>query len=188
MVRTTSRTSSSSPPPSPIPASLHPSPPSIPARFHPSPQRKQGNTPGHPARRHAAGTAKLPSLGDSDLPPWTEWCAQQVGHPPRLLHLRRSRLPSIQAPRSIPPVHPGFPSSKPPVHPFKPAAQAREYARPPRTTPRRRDGKGSVARRFRLATRDGVVRTTSRTSSSSPPPSPIPATVRGCPCLESRRC
>jgi hypothetical protein len=40
---------------------------------------------------------------------------------------------------------------------------------------RRRYGKGSVARRFRLATRSGVARTTSRTSSSSPPPSPIPA-------------
>jgi hypothetical protein len=78
-----------------------------------------------------AGTAKLPSLGDSDLPPGTEWHAQQVGHPPRLLQLRRSRL--------------------------------------------RRDGKASVARRFRLATRYGMARTTSRTSSSSPPASPIPA-------------
>jgi hypothetical protein len=35
-------------------------------------------------------TAKLPSLGDSDLPPGASWHAQQVGHPPRLLHLRRS--------------------------------------------------------------------------------------------------
>jgi hypothetical protein len=41
-------------------------------------------------------TAKLPSLGDSDLPPGAAWHAQQVGHPPRLLHLRRS-------PATVPP-------------------------------------------------------------------------------------
>jgi hypothetical protein len=39
-----------------------------------------------------AGTAKLPSLGASDLPPQAAWHAQQVGHPPRLLQLRRSQL------------------------------------------------------------------------------------------------
>jgi hypothetical protein len=44
-----------------------------------------------------------------------------------------------------------------------------------RIATRRRDGKASVARSFRLVTRDGVARTTSRTSSSSPPASPIPA-------------
>jgi len=46
---------------------------------------------------------------------------------------------------------------------------------PSRIQPLRRDGKASVARRFRLATRSSVARTTSRTSSSSPPASPIPA-------------
>jgi len=39
--------------------------------------------------------AKLPSLGDSDLLPLAAWHAQQVGHPPRLLQLRRSRLPFV---------------------------------------------------------------------------------------------
>ena len=33
---------------------LHGEPLSSKPRFHPSPQRKQGNTPGHPARRRAA--------------------------------------------------------------------------------------------------------------------------------------
>jgi hypothetical protein len=106
-------------------------------------------------RRCAAGTAKVPSLGDSDLPPRSAWHAQQVGHPPRLLHLCRSRLPF---PR-------GGEFSTCRMRAFTAAAM------------RRRDGKASVARRFRLATRDGMVRTTSRTSSSSPPPSPIPASL-----------
>jgi hypothetical protein len=43
--------------------------------------------------RRGAGTAKLPLLGASDLSPRSAWYAQQVGHPPRLLQLRRSRLP-----------------------------------------------------------------------------------------------
>jgi hypothetical protein len=89
------------------------------------------------------------------LPPGTEWCAQQVGHPPRLLHLCRSRLPF---PR-------GGEFSTCRMRAFTAAAM------------RRWDGKASVARRFRLATWDGMVRTTSRTSSSSPPPLPISASL-----------
>jgi hypothetical protein len=53
--------------------------------------------------------------------------------------------------------------------------QLAESGHLPAAAMRRRDGKGSVARRFRLVARSGVARTTSRTSSSSPPPSPIPA-------------
>jgi hypothetical protein len=80
VVRTTSRTSSSPPPPSPILGS--PSP--VAASF------QLAECVHLLLRRCAAGTAKLPSLGDSDLPPRSAWHAQQVGHPPRLLHLRRS--------------------------------------------------------------------------------------------------
>jgi hypothetical protein len=114
-----------------------------------------------------AVAAKLPSLGDSDLLPLAAWHAQQVGHPPRLLQLRRSRLP--------------FASSSPRgwLAPWRQVFQrVRELRLPLILAPLgtcRRAGKASVARRFRLATPGGMARTTSRTSSSSPPASPLPA-------------
>ena len=53
-------------------------------------------------RQRGAGTAKPPSLGASDSSPGSTWHAQQVGHPPCLLRLHRSRLPETEPHR----IHP----------------------------------------------------------------------------------
>jgi hypothetical protein len=150
MARTTSRTSSSSPPASPIPA------PFIPTRYHPSPQRKQAKCWWHRVpRRRRDGKASV---------------ARRFRLATRGGMARTTSRTSSSSPPASPIPAPFIPTR------YHPSPQRKQgkcwWHRVPR---RRRDGKASVVRRFRLATRGGMARTTSRTSSSSPPASPIPA-------------
>jgi hypothetical protein len=141
MVRTTSRTSSSSPPASPIPASF------IQARS---------------ASRANVGCCRIATHRRDGK--------ASVARSFRLVTLDGMVRTTSRTSSSSPPASP-IPA------PFIRGGEfstCRMRALTAAAT-RRRDGKASVARSFRLVTRDGVARTTSRTSSSSPPASPIPA-------------
>jgi hypothetical protein len=89
------------------------------------------------------------------------WYAQQVGHPPRLLHLRRSDAPPGRLARRFRLIHPGWDGTHnksdillvsstfaDPRLRFNPASHGVEFARLPRTAMHRRDVEGSVARRL----------------------------------------